>query len=445
MTGKSGQSITEHRSIPHVLGGSGKSVWLLRASDTGIRKYSYAVNTTWKAAPHAMVRARELDGSSVIGDAPNAEYYPAPASGTSCSQMRTSAYPNWKGNRESTNPRPRVWSAGLKWVTLSFFFAILGTSIAYGEVLVSSPGQIESFTGSSVVAYSSPTGLIASTGNLYWTSKVYNEFGPDISVVWRAGKNNVPGNEVALYTENGDDRYFGDIVYANPGAFYGYFVATYQTAGVLSSQIKRVPLTGGPAVVIANCPAPIARDLVTDGTRLFWVDSGGIRSVPLGGGPITTLRGEGSFITHIRLDSSYIYFSEEFLILRMPKSGGLERVVISTSGIVTALHVDGSIGQVFWGEQGGGVFSTASNQVQGTRLTFQTPSAGRTVTSVGWDGSRVLWSDCLQPGNTNGTIKEREGGITRVVASGQVGVGHLQWDAASIYWGDVSYLRRYVR
>jgi hypothetical protein len=294
------------------------------------------------------------------------------------------------------------------------------------------------------VAYSSPTGLIASTGNLYWTSKIYNEFGPDISVVWRAGKNNIPGNEVALYTENGDDRYFGDIVYANPGAFYGYFVATYQTAGVLSSQIKRVPLTGGPAVVIANCPGPIARDLVTDGTRLFWVDSGGIRSVPLGGGPITTLRGEGSFITHIRLDSSYIYFSEEFLILRMPKSGGLERVVISTSGIVTALHVDGSIGQVFWGEQGGGVFSTASNQVQGPRLTFQMPSAGRTVTSVGWDGSRVLWSDCLQPGNTNGTIKERAGGITRVVASGQVGVGHLQWDAASIYWGDVSYLRKYV-
>ena len=30
----------------------------------------------------------------------------------------------------------------------------------------------------------------------------------------------------------------------------------------------------------------------------------------------------------VTVDSSYIYFSEEFLILRMPKSGGLERVVI---------------------------------------------------------------------------------------------------------------------
>ena len=305
-------------------------------------------------------------------------------------------------------------------------------------------GPTEALASSSIVAYSSPNGLIASTGNLYWTSKIYNEFGPDSSVVWRAGKNNIPGNEVMLYHEDGDDRFFGDIVYANPGTFYGYFVANYQTAGGSISQIKRVPLTGGPATVIANSPALAPRDLVTDGTRLFWVDEGGIQSVPLGGGPVTTLRGERAFITHIRLDPSYIYFSDEYLILRMPKSGGVERVVISTSGIVTALHVDASIDRLFWGEQGGGVFSTAADQVQGPRVTYQAPSSGRDVNSVGWDGSPVLWADCLQPGKTNCTIKKYEAGITRIVTSGQVGVGHLQWDAASIYWGDVSYIRKYV-
>src|SRR5438874_11181391 len=77
-------------------------------------------------------------------------------------------------------------------------------------------------------------------------------------------------------------------------------------------------------------------------------------------------------------------------------------------------------------------------------VTFQETSGDRDVTSVGWDGSRVLWSDCLQPGNTNCTIKKLEGGITRIVTSGQVGVGHLQWDATSIYWGDVNYIRKYV-
>jgi hypothetical protein len=309
---------------------------------------------------------------------------------------------------------------------------------------VLSTGQTDAAAISSIVAYSSPTGLIASTGNLYWTSKAYNEFGPDMSAVWRAGKNNLPGNEIVLYREYGDDRYFGDIVYANPGAFYGYFVANYQTANGVISQIKRVSLTGGPATVIANSPGPMPRDLITDGTRLFWVDAGGIRSVPLGGGTVTTLRGEGAFTTHIRLDSSHLYFSEQYLILRMPKAGGLERVVISTNGIVTALHVESSIGRLFWGEQGGGVFSTAANQVQGPRVTYQAPSAGRDITSVGWDGSRVLWADCLQPGNTQCTIKKFAGGLTRTVTSGKVGVGHLQWDASSIYWGDVSYLRKYV-
>jgi hypothetical protein len=312
-----------------------------------------------------------------------------------------------------------------------------------GSVL--STGQTDAAAISSIVAYSSPTGLIASTGNLYWTSKAYDEFGADMSTVWRAGKNNVPGGEVALYREYGDDRYFGDIVYANPGAFYGYFVANYLTAnGGVISQIKRVPLTGGPATVIANSPSSMPRDLITDGTTLFWVDAGGIRSVPLGGGTVTTLRGEGAFTTHIRLDSSYLYFSEQYLILRMPKTGGLERVVISTSGIVTALHVDSSIGRLFWGEQGGGVFSTAADQVQGPRVTYQAPSAGRDVTSVGWDGSRVLWTDCLQPGNTQCTIKKFAGGLTSTVTSGKVGVGHLQWDASSMYWGDVSYLRKYI-
>ena len=142
----------------------------------------------------------------------------------------------------------------------------------------------------STLAFTSPRGLIASPGNLYWTSTTSDEFGPDSSVVWRAGKSNMPGNEIALYGESGDDRWFGAIVYANPGAFFGYFVANYIRPRGGHSPIKRVPLTGGPAIVIANRPAPIAHSgPVTDGTSLYWVDAGGIRSVALAGGPISTL------------------------------------------------------------------------------------------------------------------------------------------------------------
>jgi hypothetical protein len=296
---------------------------------------------------------------------------------------------------------------------------------------------------SSIVAFSSPNGLVASTGNLYWTSTAVDEFGPDVSTVWRAGKNNVPGNESVLYREFGDDRFFGSIVFANPGAFFGYFIANYITPTGVTSQIKRVPLTGGQAVVIATSPAPIGlRDLLTDGSMLFWVDAGGIRSVPLAGGPVTTLR-SSNFITRLTIDSTFLYYGEEFLIFRMLKTGAEQRVVVSTNGRVTALHVDGGIGYVFWGEQGGGVFTRPSFPGQ-TRITYQAASPGRDVTSVGWDGSRVLWSDCLQPGNTACTVKKRQAGVTFTLTSGKVGVGHLQWDAASVYWGDVGFLRRFV-
>lgn len=296
---------------------------------------------------------------------------------------------------------------------------------------------------SSIVAYSSPSGLIASTGNLYWTSTSYDEFGLDASTVWRASKDNVPGSEYVLYREYGDDRWFGAIVYANPGAYYGYFVANYLTPAGVVSQIKRVPLTGGSAVVIANSPAPIAnRDLVTDGATLFWVDAGGIRSVPLGGGPVTTIR-SSAFISRLRVDASYLYYGEQYLIFRRSKTSTADGVVASTNGFVTALHVDPSIGWLFWGEQGGGVLATTT-QPQGPRVTYQLSSPGRDVTSVGWDGSRVLWSDCQQPGNTACTVKKRQGGITQVVTSNKVGVGNLQWDASRIFWGDVGFLRKYV-
>ena len=48
-----------------------------------------------------------------------------------------------------------------------------------GNVRFQGPtGQTQALASSSIVAISSPNGLIASTGNLYWTSKIYDEFGP---------------------------------------------------------------------------------------------------------------------------------------------------------------------------------------------------------------------------------------------------------------------------
>ena len=64
-------------------------------------------------------------------------------------------------------------------------------------VAAESPGEpaLEEETGESpqalgvgptTLAFSSPVDLIASTGNLYWTSYAINEFGPDSATVFRA-------------------------------------------------------------------------------------------------------------------------------------------------------------------------------------------------------------------------------------------------------------------
>jgi hypothetical protein len=316
--------------------------------------------------------------------------------------------------------------------------------LAAGFITLAIGDQAALAAGTSTVAFTSPTGLVSSTGNLYWTSTVADEFGADVSTVWRASKGNVPGSERVLYREFGDDRFFGNIVWANPGAFFGYFVANYNVGGTLVSQIKRVPLAGGPAVIMANSPAYIGgRDLVTDGTTLFWVDAGGIRSLPVVGGPVTTIR-SSSFITRLTVDSTNIYYGEEFLIFRKPKAGGFESVVVSTSGKVHALHVDGGIGWLFWGEEGGGVLIAPSSQAGGGGITVQAPSAGSDVTSIGWDGTRILWTDCLQPGNTSCRVRKKQAGVVSTLNSGGVGYGHLQWDSASLYWGDAGALRKFV-
>lgn len=96
---------------------------------------------------------------------------------------------------------------------------------------------------------------------------------------------------------------FQAITYANvAGTWYGYFVANYPAQQ--KSEIKRVPLTGGGARVLATSPAAIGnRDLVTDGSSLYWTDASGIRKMAIGGGTIRTLV-RGTAFAHLGLDGA---------------------------------------------------------------------------------------------------------------------------------------------
>ena len=280
------------------------------------------------------------------------------------------------------------------------------------------------------LSYTQPNRLIQSTGNLYWTANKTLD-GISQADVFRASKDNQPGQEQILYQESTSTPVdFEAITYANvAGTWYGYFVANYP--GQNESQIKRVPLTGGAAVVLATSPAVIGnRDLVTDGSFLYWADADGIRRMAIAGGPVQTLV-SGTTFAHLGLDGPVLYYSSANSILHVPTSGGASTTVVSAASAITALYPPSATnGNVYWGEANGSVSLFPGPRDAVDQL--QAPGAGVSVTSVSVADNYILWGDCLAEackvdGYDNGNI-------VSVPTSGPP--VDVQGDASAWYWGD---------
>jgi hypothetical protein len=307
--------------------------------------------------------------------------------------------------------------------------------------LVAGGGAAEaSAAGPFTLANTSVDRLAQSTGNLYWTSHYINEFGPSAATVYRASKSTSPGLEQPLYTEylNGW-IYFGDLTYALTSNWYGYFVANYPQSGV--SRIKRVPLTGGSAVTLATSPSFVGmRDIVNDGSYLYWADARGLRKMAIGGGAVTTLV-SSTTISSVGLNASRVYYSSGASILSIAKTGGASTLHATTSSAITTMHIQlASIGTVvYWGEQNGSVKSIGA----GSFATYQGALAGRRTWSVSYDGSRVLWTDCTYPNGNGCAVRKRQSWVTTTVASGGVGADNVQGDSGAMFYSD-SLLKKYV-
>jgi hypothetical protein len=280
------------------------------------------------------------------------------------------------------------------------------------------------------LSHTQPARLIQSTGNLYWTANQTVD-GSSQADVFRASKDNEPGQEQILYQESTSTPVdFEAITYANVGGtYYGYFVANYPSQN--ESQIKRVPLTGGAAVVLATSPAVIGnRDLVTDGSLLYWADAGGIRKVAITGGTVETLVPGGTF-AHLGLDGSSLYYSSGNSILHVPTSGGPSSVLVSAASAITAIYPPSATnGNVYWGESNGSVslFPGPHDSVD----QIQAPRAGVSVTSVSVADDYILWGDCFVDGCQVGGYDN--GNVVSVPTSGPP--VDVQGDAGAWYWGD---------
>jgi len=122
------------------------------------------------------------------------------------------------------------------------------------------------------------------------------------------------------------------------------------------SSIKKVSKTGGPVTVLASGLGGV-NQIAVDGANVYWTEfneqtgNGQIRSVPSGGGTVTTLASgtpAGSvydvfFPTGIALDANYVYWGESAgggAVRRVPKAGGQVVDIGRGQGSVNWLALD---------------------------------------------------------------------------------------------------------
>jgi hypothetical protein len=284
----------------------------------------------------------------------------------------------------------------------------------------------------------------ASTGNLYFTTSGWREFPPGSSAtVYRVGKRASPGSELQIFREETDATRqisYRDITYASVNStWYAYWIACYDSVPATGWQcrIKRAPLAGGNAIDLVNLPANAAA-IETDGSFLYWVDAAAVRRMPIGGGAMTTLTAFNSSIpTNIELDSNYLYYKSGNTVRRVPKAGGSSSIAASFTGLKNFdVYESGGRTTVYWIQSDAAVKSTVvgSNVI----VTYSGPRSGRTGGTVGFDGSRVLWTDC-------------ETGSTRCLASIDVGGNVLNfnmhntvlvaWDSTSAFYDNIGITR----
>lgn len=287
-----------------------------------------------------------------------------------------------------------------------------------------------------LISLRKPDGMILSTGNLYFTS--HDAAG---AAVWRTSQTSIPGQETVLFWEAGAT--FGDIVFAQvDGRFFGYFLARKQ--GVHT--IRRVPLTGGPATVLATISNNIDienshRNLITDGVNIYWQDDVAVRKIPIGGGPMTVIdpSNPNTPLAGLGFQNGNIVYASVAEIRFVPPNGSSDppssRIIVTAASRVVALH---SVSNgVYWGDNNGAV----KRKVGAATSTLQsTGGLANSISSSGpAAGGTEAWTEC-SGSQCRLHVKLLFFGLTMPVANNPLGVTVLP--GRRIFWGDAAGIHR---
>jgi len=288
-----------------------------------------------------------------------------------------------------------------------------------------------------------PDGLAVSTGNVYFTS--HDAAG---ATVWRTSQNSHPGQESVLFWEAG--ARFGDIVFAQIGGnFFGFFFA--RKNNVIT--IRRVPLTGGNATVIATVTDVDIDNshgnLATDGVSLFWQDVGAIRKVSVNGGPITTLdqTRQNTPTAGIVLQNGRIIYASVTDIRFVPTTGAVTapavRTLATAATTVTALHAGFS--GVYWGDRDGAVrvkrSGSPAHTLPGTAGVMATCIATNGVVTANGvqSDAQIAWTRCTSQSCQLVRFPISSGAVQPI---GNDALGAHITSAGNVFWGDTAGVHR---
>jgi len=215
-----------------------------------------------------------------------------------------------------------------------------------------------------------PERLDRSGDDLFWTTTRRLGAGPSIALVRRAHDDTV----TTVYREFG--VWFGDIAGGR------FVVVNDDLRGV--SRIRLIDR----GVTLATSMWPIGRrDLLTDGTALYWADAAGVRAVSIRGGTVRTLA-RAADVRSLALDGGRLYFAAGTVVRSVGTGGGRARTEAIGRATITALAARG--GRLYWSELGAGI------RQHGGFL--RSAAAGRVVTELSAAGTRLVSVDCATSG-----------------------------------------------
>lgn len=292
-----------------------------------------------------------------------------------------------------------------------------------------------------------PRALAVSQDEVFWTTS-----GSDGAEIRRISKFNADPNatgDLVFSQQPSTTVSLQSLLHAEvSGVPYIYFVTNKDSAGRIVSYINRVPAAGGQVNPIAT-PLPMGKnDLKTDGTFLYWADRERVRKVPMNGGQATILGSveNAAYVKQVAVDSQNVYFNGGLngqILHSVPKLGGAKATQVVAVGRITDIDVyeNGSQSTIYWGEANGSVKSMVVGS--GDVIVHQEPCQ-YSISSVAFDGTRLIWSECPTDDGFSCQIRVIENGQKLNLLENGLVAANIVAEPDQFFWTHSSRISKYV-